>query len=166
MLVKGGEQSTNIDRAKKMIKIAADNGADIILLPEVMDLCWAHPSALTKATSIPEGETYQMLMNAARENGVEKELLPLALERDIGIIAIKITGQNALMGNVTGGDLVRFALSLPISVANIGMDSLGTLESCATIGREPVLSKKEAEKIVVQLAYDPEKTRLPYFHHR
>lgn len=105
-------------------------------------------------------------MNAARENGVEEHLLPRAKERDIAIIVIKATAQNALIGNVTGSDLVRYVLSRPIAVANVGMDSLGTLESCAAIGRERVLTDEEAEMIVAKLDYDPRKTRLPYFHAR
>ena len=70
MLVEGGERANNLARAKKMIKEAAENGADIVLLPEVMDLCWAHPSALTDATTIPDGETCKMLINAAKENKI------------------------------------------------------------------------------------------------
>ena len=70
MLVEGGNRANNIARAEKMIKEAAENGADLVLLPEVMDLCWAHPSALQDATSIPDGETCRMLIKAARENKV------------------------------------------------------------------------------------------------
>ena len=102
-------------------------------------------------------------MNASRNDGNEKNLLPRALKRDVGVIAIKITGQNALIGKVTGGDLVRYALSLPISIANIGMDGLGTLEACAGIAREKAISKAEAEKIHQRLAFDPKVTRLPYY---
>ncbi len=101
-------------------------------------------------------------INASRNSGCEKNLLLIAKEKDIGVIAIKTTGQNALIGNVTGGDLIRYVLSLPIAMANVGIEGLGTLESCAGIGREPVLSKKEAEKIHKQLAFDPKVTRLPY----
>ncbi len=102
-------------------------------------------------------------INAARYTGCEDNLIPLALQRDVGIIAIKILGQNALIGNVTGDDLVRYALSLPVSVANVGMDGYAPLESCVAIGREPVLSIDEAEGIRLRLNFDPKTTRLPYF---
>lgn len=104
-------------------------------------------------------------LNASRNSGNEVNFLPLALERDVGVIAIKTTGQNALigLGGVRGGDLVRYALSLPISLASVGIDGYATLESCAEIGREPVISKEEAEKIHKQLDFDPKIHRLPYF---
>jgi aryl-alcohol dehydrogenase-like predicted oxidoreductase len=103
------------------------------------------------------------VINASKYNGNEDGLLPLAAKRDIGIIAIKIMGQNALIGNVSGDDLLRYGLSLPISVANIGMDGFSPLESCVEVGKEPLLSEKEAEKIVLKLNFDPEVTKLPYF---
>jgi diketogulonate reductase-like aldo/keto reductase len=103
------------------------------------------------------------VINASRSNGNEDGLLPLAAKRDIGIIAIKIMGQNALIGNVSGDDLLRFGLSLPISVANIGMDGFSPLESCVEVGKEPLLSEEEARKIELTLNFDPKVTRLPYF---
>jgi uncharacterized protein len=103
------------------------------------------------------------VINASKYNGNEDNLIPLAVKRDIGIIAIKIMGQNALIGNVSGDDLLRYALSLPISVANVGMDGFSPLESCVEVGKEPLLSEADAEKIHVKLNFDPKVTRLPYF---
>jgi aryl-alcohol dehydrogenase-like predicted oxidoreductase len=103
------------------------------------------------------------VINATRYNGNEDNLIPLANQRDIGVIAIKIMGQNALIGNVSGDDLLRYGLSLPISVANIGMDGFSPLESCVEVGKEPLLSEKEAKKIELKLNFDPKATRLPYF---
>ena len=103
------------------------------------------------------------VINAARSNGNEDGLLPLANKRDVGIIAIKIMGQNALIGNVSGDDLLRYALSLPISVANVGIDGFAPLESCIEVGKEPLISAKEAKKIELQLNFDPKVTRLPYY---
>ena len=80
------------------------------------------------------------VINAAKYNGNEDGLIPLAVKRDIGIIAIKIMGQNALIGNVSGDDLLRYALSLPISVANVGMDGFSPLQACVDVGKEPLLS--------------------------
>jgi hypothetical protein len=103
------------------------------------------------------------VINASKYNGNEEGLLPLASKRDIGIIAIKIMGQNALIGNVSGDDLLRYALSLPISVANVGIDGFAPLESCVEVGKEPLLSEADAEKIHERLNFDPKVTRLPYF---
>jgi uncharacterized protein len=103
------------------------------------------------------------VINAAKYNGNEEGLLPLAAKRDIGIIAIKIMGQNALIGNVSGDDLLRYALSLPISVANVGMDGFSPLDACVGVAKETVISEEEANKIVLKLNFDPKVTRLPYF---
>jgi predicted aldo/keto reductase-like oxidoreductase len=103
------------------------------------------------------------VINAAKFNGNEDGILTLAVKRDIGIIAIKIMGQNALIGNVSGNDLLRFALTLPISVANVGIDGFAPLESCVEVGKEPLISQAEAEKIHKQLNFDPNVTRLPYY---
>lgn len=102
-------------------------------------------------------------INASRNSGCEDGLIPVALKRDIGVIAMKVLGQNALIGNVSGDDLVRYALSLPVAVANIGMDGFSPLQACTNIGREPVLSEAEAKKIHIKLDFDPKVTRLPYF---
>lgn len=101
-------------------------------------------------------------LNAARDSGCEENFLPLALERNIGIVAMKVAGQNALIGNVTGQDLLRYALSLPVAVANVGMDGFGTLESCVEIAKEPLISSKERDAIHKKLAYSPEIHKLPY----
>lgn len=69
LLVEGGEPERNLARACKMIKEAAGNKADIVLLPEVLDLAWTHPSALTEAKSIP-GPYSDILCHAAAENQV------------------------------------------------------------------------------------------------
>lgn len=53
LLVEGGEPERNLQRASKMIKEAASQKCDIILLPECLDLAWTHPSALAEALPIP-----------------------------------------------------------------------------------------------------------------
>jgi hypothetical protein len=48
-------------------------------------------------------------------------------------------------------------------VANVGIDGFAPLESCVSVGKEPLLSEKEAAKIKLKLNFDPKVTRLPYF---
>ena len=103
------------------------------------------------------------VINASRYNGSEDGLLPLAAKRDVGIIAIKVMGQNALIGNVSGDDLLRYVLTHPIAVANVGMDGFSPLESCVGVGKEQLITEAEAEKIRQRLNFDPKVTRLPYF---
>jgi len=119
--------------------------------------------AAKRSFEVFDVDAIMCVINAARYNGNEDGLLPLAAKRDIGVIAIKIMGQNALIGNVSGDDLLRYALSLPIAVANVGMDGFSPLESCAEVGKEPLISEKDAKKIEMTLNFDPKVTRLPYY---
>lgn len=70
MSVKGGARQANLDHAEEMIDEAAANGAEVLLLPEAMDLGWTDPSALTDALPIPAGESCQRLIHKATEHKV------------------------------------------------------------------------------------------------
>lgn len=69
LLVEGGEPARNLDRAEKMVRQAAQIKCAIVLLPEVLDLAWTHPSALTEALPIP-GPYSQRLSSLAKELGI------------------------------------------------------------------------------------------------
>lgn len=68
LLVEGGEPDRNLERAVAMIKDAAQNKCDIILLPETFDFAWTHPSALTEAQPIPGPYSDILCEHAAKEN--------------------------------------------------------------------------------------------------
>lgn len=70
MLVEGGNKQRNLARAEALIKEAAENGADLVLLPEALDLGWTHPSCKAEAEPIPNGEPAQRLIQAAGRHGV------------------------------------------------------------------------------------------------
>lgn len=52
LLVEGTEPERNFERAEKLIKQAAENKCDIVLLPETIDFAWTHPNSLTEAQPI------------------------------------------------------------------------------------------------------------------
>jgi predicted amidohydrolase len=70
MKVEGGELDLNLQHAAEQIASAAQNGAQLALLPEVMDLGWTHPSAKNLAYPIPGGKTFEHLAEAARQNRI------------------------------------------------------------------------------------------------
>jgi predicted amidohydrolase len=70
MYVEPGELQKNLSHAGQLIAEAAGKGADVVLLPEVMDLGWTHPSARQLADSIPGGVACKSLCEAARKNKV------------------------------------------------------------------------------------------------
>ena len=67
MRVVGGAPEVNLEHAGEMIAEAAEQGAQIVLLPEAMDLGWTDPSALTLADVVPEGKTASLLCHLARK---------------------------------------------------------------------------------------------------
>ena len=69
MLVEGGEPERNLTRAKKMIKGAAAEDCQIVLLPECLDLAWTHPSAAKEALEIP-GKYSDILCTQAQDNNI------------------------------------------------------------------------------------------------
>jgi predicted amidohydrolase len=70
MMVEAGKLDANLDRATERIGEAANKGAKIILLPEVMDLGWTDPSAKIMAYEIPDGKTCRRLRDAAVKNNI------------------------------------------------------------------------------------------------
>jgi predicted amidohydrolase len=65
--VVGGEVSANIKNALSHIKTAANQGADVLLLPETFDLGWTHPSAKNQAEPVPLGLPTLSICEAAKE---------------------------------------------------------------------------------------------------
>jgi predicted amidohydrolase len=70
MRVDPGQLEANLDRAEERIAQAAEWKADLILLPECLDLGWTDESALHKAAPIPDGETCRRLIQAAVQNRI------------------------------------------------------------------------------------------------
>lgn len=67
--VVGGAPVGNLARATCAIAEAAAGGADIVVLPEALDLGWADPCALELAQPIP-GTSSDPLCRAAAEHGI------------------------------------------------------------------------------------------------
>jgi predicted amidohydrolase len=65
MLVEPGSPEANLARAEARIAAAAAAGAEVVLLPECLDLGWTHPSARQLAGTVPEGESCRRLRAAA-----------------------------------------------------------------------------------------------------
>ncbi len=70
MYVEPGDLAKNLAHAEELIHEASVNNADVVLLPEVMDLGWTHPSAKEFAEPIPNGETCRRLCESAKKNKV------------------------------------------------------------------------------------------------
>ena len=102
-------------------------------------------------------DTLQMPVNAldAHFESFEREILPIALAQDIGVVGMKSLASGHLL---TGTDLtpqeaIAYSLSLPISTLCVGVDSMAVLDQDLAIGRgfQP-LSTEERERILARSA--------------
>ena len=99
----------------------------------------------------------QMALNASRNGRFEELALPAANKKNLGVIAMKITGQEFLLGNGTGkadiNSLLRYSMSLPVTTAVVGMPHLEMLEHNVEIARNfSAYSEQEMERLRRDLA--------------
>ena len=113
--------------------------------------CHADPVALRTALERHDFDCTQMALNAglARmadapagmkatpmgEGSFERLALPVATRKHMGVIAMKVFGQEQLIGAATVEKLLYYALSLPVSLASVGMPHLDHIESNAALAR-------------------------------
>src|ERR1700746_2301420 len=81
----------------------------------------------------------QMALNASRNGRFEELALPAANKKTLGIIAMKVTGQEFLLGSGEGkaemSSLLRYSISLPVTTAVVGMPQVGMLEHNVEVAR-------------------------------
>ena len=113
-----------------------------------------HPDVLATALRRHDFDCTQMALNAGRqgrsrnardpvesapEDSFEAVALPVALDKGMGVLAMKVTGQDALVGEDEGRTsvdmLLRYALSLPVTSAVVGMPTLEMLRENVEIAR-------------------------------
>ena len=85
----------------------------------------------------------------------EKTALPAAVERGIGIFAMKVFGHSFLLRPFSVGDCLRYVLSLPISAAALGFNTIGQLEDDVRIAQNfKPLSEEEQNALRKRAASD------------
>jgi hypothetical protein len=81
----------------------------------------------------------QMALNPTGNGSFEKTALVAANKKKLGVIAMKVFGQENLIGTEPGKtdpvSLMRFALSLPVTTAVSGMPEVEMLERNVALGR-------------------------------
>ena len=101
--------------------------------------CHDNPHVLSAALERNDFDCTQMALNAARVGAgkavhdpwsecFETVALPVALRKNLGVTAMKIFGQDRLVGDAPPAQLIRYALSLPVAAAVIGMPQLSHVE--------------------------------------
>jgi len=80
---------------------------------------------LAEAIQHNDLDCVQMALNASQNSNFEVAALPAARAKNLGVIAMKVTGQEFLLGIDAGktdiNSLLRYSLSLPVTVAVVGM---------------------------------------------
>jgi aryl-alcohol dehydrogenase-like predicted oxidoreductase len=117
----------------------------------------ADPEVLAEAIRRFPFDTVLMAVNAADAHHLsfEKDLLPLAVEKEMGIIGMKIPARGRILsswtppppeqqrpgqvatrpGTITMKEALRFVLSLPVSTVIVGCDSVAQVEENVQIAR-------------------------------
>lgn len=136
------------------------------------------PTVLKTALERHDFDCTQMALNAARvgmRNGkgnmeindaikesFELVALPVALKKKMGIMAMKIFGQEGLVGKTPIEKLIRYSLTLPVGTAVLGMPKLEFLEENIKIAKAfTPLPKKEMHAMAMELL--PQKAELDRF---
>ena len=99
--------------------------------------CHAAPAALKLALERHDFDCTQMALNAAMARmadapggmkatpmpagGFEELALPVAVRKGMGVIAMKVFGQDQIVSAAPIEQLLGYALSLPVSLASLGM---------------------------------------------
>jgi uncharacterized protein len=111
---------------------------------------------MAKAIERHDLDCVQMALNASRNGRFEELALPAANKKNLGVIAMKITGQEFLVGDGSGKanmtSLLRYSMSLPVTTAVVGMPKAEMLAHNVELARlfSP-LDDQEKERIRQQV---------------
>lgn len=85
----------------------------------------------------------------------EKNVLPAAKERGIGILGMKIFGNAFLLRTFSVGDCLRYTLSLPVSAVTLGFSTIGQLEDDVRVASKfQPMTQAEMDAIRARAALD------------
>ncbi|HZE27174.1 MAG TPA: aldo/keto reductase [Terriglobales bacterium] len=107
---------------------------------------------LAQAIERHDLDCVQMALNASRNGRFEELALPAANKKNLGVIAMKVTGQEFLVGSGAGkadmNFLLRYSMSLPVTTAVVGMPRLEMLEHNTEVARSfAALNQQEMERL-------------------
>lgn len=155
----------SLGQAEDLAKIEAPNGA----LKGLMEAREQKMARFVGMTSHTNGQVMadaikrhdldcvQMALNASRNGRFEELALPAANAKNLGVIAMKVTGQEFLVGEGAGkadmNSLLRYSMSLPVTTAVVGMPRPEMLAHNVEIARTfSPLTDQEKERVRQQLS--------------
>lgn len=175
-------QIHHLDGADDLAKVSAKGGA-YEALTKIRDRKMArfigitshtNPEALRDALERHDFDCTLMALNAAQRGGAptgmragfDTTALPVAVRKNMGVIAMKVFAQDELKGAAPAGKLIYYSLSLPVASAVIGMPSIAILEQNATLVRKfQPLPRDEMDRLAGELS-EKKKVALDTFFER
>lgn len=143
--------------------------------------CHADPAALRTALERHDFDCTQMALNAglARmadlpsgmkatpegDASFERLALPVANRKQMGVIAMKVFGQEQLLGAAAPEQLLTYALSLPISLASVGMPRRELIERNAQLARNfTPMSSAERNRLIQSIESGRKEAMVRFLH--
>jgi predicted aldo/keto reductase-like oxidoreductase len=142
--------------------------------------CHADPVALKAALERHDFDCTQMALNAAlarmanvpggmkatpmRTGGFEELALPVAVRKRMGVIAMKVFGQDQLAGAAPFAELLTYALSLPVSLASCGMPKLEYIDRNVELASHfKPMTAEERRRLVDSIAAERKVSMRDFF---
>jgi uncharacterized protein len=124
-------------------------------------------AVMAKAIEQNDLDCVQMAMNPARALQFEELALPAAKKKGLGVILMKVTSQDKLVGAGPGkadmSSLLRYALSLPVSTVVVGMPKREFIAENIAIARGfTPLSEQEVDRVRKSVA--PQQAAVEAFY--
>jgi predicted aldo/keto reductase-like oxidoreductase len=121
--------------------------------------------ALNGALTGMKSGTGGMVPNPEMTTSFETVALPVATRKNMGVIAMKVFAQDALLPHAPVDKLLYYSLSLPVATAVVGMPKLEQITANTQLARNfQPLSGHEREQIARDLAAT-KKAELDHFFH-
>lgn len=140
--------------------------------------CHADPVALQAALERHDFDCTQMALNAGLASitegmkiapaglaSFERLALPVATRKKMGVIAMKVFGQEQLVGAAAPEQLLAYALSLPVSLASVGMPRLELIQRNAELARDfTPMSRRERSRLAASIEAGRKHAMHHFFH--
>ena len=140
--------------------------------------CHADPAALQAALEHNDFDCTQMALNAGLASiteamklapapapaSFEHLALPVATKKKMGVIAMKVFGQEQLVGAAPPEKLFSYALSLPVSLASVGMPKPELIETNVAFAHNfSSMSRRERDNLVNSIEAGRKHAMLRFF---
>src|SRR5262249_26145097 len=119
-------------------------------------------AAMTGMTNGGRGKG--MVPNPAIRTSFETLALPVAVRKNMGVIAMKVFAQDALNAQAPAEKLLYYSLSLPVAAAVVGMPKLEHIDENARLAKAfRPLPKSEMKRLSARLSETSKQALDQYF---